>query len=116
MTQNTETKQPSWGDRPWVPHARHFGDLRFEQESELPWPHRQAVTTFANGYGASVIQGRTTYGGPEGLYELAVIRWTEDGFDLVYDTPITNDVKGHLSEEDVTRLLGEIAELPAVPS
>lgn len=65
---------------------------------------------FANGYGASVVRGRLTYGGKDGLYELAVIeRETER---LVYTTPITDDVLGHLSPEDVTRTLGEIAALP----
>lgn len=69
----------------------------------------QARVEFDNGYGASVISGQGAYGGDEGLYELAVLK----SGSLCYDTPITSDVVGHLTPEDVTRLLGEIATLPA---
>jgi len=65
--------------------------------------------TFPNGYGASVIQGPYSYGGSEGLFELAV---TDDKGHLVYDTPITDDVKGWLTEEDADDLLVAIAALP----
>jgi len=63
---------------------------------------------FPNGYEASVVRGDFTYGGARGLYELAVLH---DGA-IVYDTPITNDVLGHLTEGDVTERLNEIAALP----
>ena len=32
---------------------------------------------------------------------------------IVYNTPVTNDVLGHLDEEDVLRHLNEIHALPA---
>jgi len=60
---------------------------------------------FDNGFGASVIRTDYSYGGKDGLYELAVIG--KDG-DITYDTPITNDVIGYLKEEEVTKILGEI--------
>ena len=31
----------------------------------------QKIYSFPNGYGASVIKGKYTYGGPEGLWEIA---------------------------------------------
>lgn len=64
---------------------------------------------FPNGYGASVVIGPYTYGGPDGLYELAVLN-SEGG--LCYSTPITDDVIGHLSVEGVNDLLDKIAALP----
>lgn len=67
-----------------------------------------------NGYGASVVQGPYTYGGPEGKFELAVIKWNSDDvedFDLVYDTPITSDVIGWLEEEEVQTYLKQIDAL-----
>lgn len=40
---------------------------------------------FDNGYGASVIQHRYSYGGPQGLWELAVLARNSKGkYDLCY--------------------------------
>lgn len=63
---------------------------------------------FDNGFGASVIRGQFSHGGLEGLWELAVI-----GLDgcISYETPITDDVEGYLSEADVAALLDSIAAL-----
>ena len=63
--------------------------------------------TFANGYGASVIKGPHTYGGKNGLWELAVLKESS----LCYTTHITDDVLGHLSWEDVENTLDEIQKL-----
>lgn len=73
----------------------------------------QSLYRFDNGYGASVVQGPYTYGGDQGLWELAVIVWDGDDFKLTYDTPITDDVLGHLGEGDVAETLQQIADLPA---
>ena len=70
----------------------------------------QVEYRFPNGYGASVVRGPYTYGGDAGLYELAVLN--PDG-ELAYDTPITNDVLGWLTESDVDDVLGRIADLSA---
>ena len=67
---------------------------------------------FKNGYGASVVRGPGTYGGPAGLWELAVIIGSEEEFELVNDTPITDDVLGHLTLEDVHATLLLISQLP----
>jgi hypothetical protein len=65
----------------------------------------QALIEFENSYGASVVRTPYTYGGGEGLYELAVFK---DG-EIHYDNPIADgDVKGYLTEEDVSNLLAEI--------
>lgn len=63
---------------------------------------------FDNGYGASVID--SGYGSSEGLLELAVTD-AKTGH-IVYDTPITGDVLGWLTPEDVEALLAKIAALP----
>ena len=55
----------------------------------------QARIQLPNGWGASVIRGPYTYGGREGLWELAVT----DDQRIRYDTPITDDVLGWLTEE-----------------
>lgn len=68
----------------------------------------QLVYKFDNGYGASVVKHNFSYGGKKGLYELAVL--DKDG-GLCYDTPITEDVVGHLTMGEVENLLAEISYL-----
>ena len=63
---------------------------------------------FENGFGASVVKHNYSYGGKEGLYELAVL--FED--EIHYDNPIAaGDVRGYLTEEEVTDLLTQIQKL-----
>ena len=63
---------------------------------------------FPNGYGASVVKHDYSNGHEEGLWELAVLG--QDGH-LCYSTPITDDVIGWLTDEDVQRTLDQIAAL-----
>nr|DAL55746.1 MAG TPA_asm: hypothetical protein [Caudoviricetes sp.] len=65
------------------------------------------IFQFENGYGASVIRGPLTYGGAEGLYELAVTHHGE----ITDKTSITADVEGWLNEKEVVELLSKIEEL-----
>ena len=88
--------------------APTFADLKFRFRG-FGFNSIRARIAFPNGYGASVVKGAGSYGADAVLYELAVMR--DDG--LCYSTPITDDVCGYLTEADVTRLLGEIAALPA---
>jgi|694.fasta_scaffold08528_2 hypothetical protein len=67
----------------------------------------QAIIMFENGYGISVVQGDHTYGGSIGLYEIAVL----DKEGLNYDTPITNDVIGYLTEPEVSDYMIKIQKL-----
>ena len=63
---------------------------------------------FDNGYGASVVKHDGSYGGKQGLYEIAVLDSTGD---LCYSTPITDDVVGHATEETVLDTLHRIKML-----
>ena len=63
--------------------------------------------TFPNGYGASIVQGKFTYTDNSDEYELAVMK---EG-SICYDTPLTDDVLGHLDYDDVMETLIEISEL-----
>jgi len=67
----------------------------------------QIVHLFPNGYGASVIKHDMSYGGKRDLWELAVLKNGE----LCYNTSVTSDVLGHLSDEDVEFHLKEIENL-----
>jgi hypothetical protein len=83
-----------------------FNDLEFKQD--MLRGLNAARIKFNNGYGASVVIGPHTYGGEDGLYELAVL---DNNGNLTYETPVTSDVEGYLSEDDVTRLLEQIQNL-----
>lgn len=74
-------------------------------------PGVQKLWRFDNGYGASVVKFPHSYGYDKGLWELAVIKYSEDDFELTYDTPITDDVIGNLSESDVVKILKKIEKL-----
>ena len=69
----------------------------------------QAVVKFANGYGASIISGPMYYSRPECPYEIAVL--DKNGY-LCYDTPVTSDVCGYLTEDDANGILAQIEALP----
>ena len=74
----------------------------------------QKLYRFENGYGASVIKHMGSYGHEDGLWELAVIKWKEgtDEFALCYDTTITSDVVGYLTDDGVEKILLEIEFYP----
>ena len=63
---------------------------------------------FENGYGVSVVSHTYSYGGKKGLYEIAVL---DKNGELTYDTPVTNDVIGYLSETGVTDVMKKVQEL-----
>jgi hypothetical protein len=72
----------------------------------------QALLKFDNGYGASVIQGSMFYTSNSSEFEIAVIKFDDDGsWGLVYDTPITDDVIGHLSVGEAIETLEAIKAL-----
>lgn len=74
----------------------------------------QDIYRFKNGYGASVVFFRGSYGYEAGLLELAVLKFESKDpldFHLVYDTIITNDVIGWLTPADVEKLLKKIERL-----
>ena|GEM_PF-882736 len=85
----------------------------FDGEHPAGMGGQQMILRFPNDYGASIIRFAYSYGGSEGKFELAVIRWHGDNWSLCYDTPITDDVLGYLSPEEVLSTLSEIQALPA---
>lgn len=72
------------------------------------------IYSFPNGWSASVVQHDFSYGSDEGLWELAVGTFDVDtgSFALDYSTPITDDVLGSLTDDDVAATLVLVAALP----
>jgi hypothetical protein len=95
-----------------VRETKNFNVTGFNELEFNPHPMGmggiQAIVQFTNGYGASIVKTPYTYGGSEGLYELAVLG--TDG-SLTYDTPITDDVLGSLDENEVSEILEKIQKL-----
>ena len=82
---------------------KEFKDIQFNEH-----PYSRGVSgrlQFPNGYGISVVRTDYSYGGTDGLYELAVLT---KGGEITYDTPITNDVIGYLTPEEVTEHMKQI--------
>jgi hypothetical protein len=86
-------------------------NMNYEEYLILSKPYQDGLLKrymFNNGYGASVVSHSFSYGGNSGLFELAVL---DKNGELTYDTSITNDVIGHLTQEEVYVLLGKIKNL-----
>jgi hypothetical protein len=66
---------------------------------------------FDNGYGASVIKNWGSYGSRKDQWELAVTKYDGDDWGLCYDTEITDDVLGYLTDDEVRVYLKRIKEL-----
>lgn len=71
------------------------------------------IYKFDNGYGASVVSHFGSYGGKDGLFEVAVLKNGKKGGKqyLCYDTPITSDVVGWLDFAGVADILNKIKAL-----
>lgn len=85
-----------------------FEDLNFELISDPYMNGKRCRMMFENGYGISVVSHTFSYGGKQGLYEIAVL--DSDG-ELTYETPVTSDVIGYLTPEEVTEIMEKIQNL-----
>ena len=63
---------------------------------------------YPNGYGVSVICHDHSYG-----LELAVLKGNKESSSICYDTPITDDVIGHLTIKDLYEICKRIKMLPS---
>jgi len=84
-----------------------LSDLNFETHAAGSEAF-QAIVFFDNGFGASIITGELFYTRSDAPYELAILQGTEDGWKLTYDTEITDDVMGYLTESGVNEVLKKI--------
>ena len=81
----------------------------------------QRLYKFKNGHGASVVKfgwpfvttGEFSWmhDGDATHWELGVIKWTGKSYKLTYDTPITDNVIGHLTKNEVEKILNKIKNL-----
>lgn len=86
-----------------------FSDLEWSSHPAMPGIIAKLI--FPNGFGVSVIKTIYSYGGDEGLYEIAVLY--ANGV-LCYDSGITTDVIGHQSPDDVSSVMKQVQNLKPV--
>jgi hypothetical protein len=88
---------------------KKFEDLEFKKIEGNPFKTGvMSRMMFENGFGVSVVSHTYSYGGKDGLFEVAVL--DVDG-DLTYNTPVTNDVVGYLNPDEVTEIMEEVQNL-----
>jgi hypothetical protein len=91
-------------------------------EAAIDKSHIQVVYRFPNGYGASIVRTKShiPFGRKYSSYtddddwELAVLRFRSDDnrdYNLDYSTPITSDVLGYQSDDEVNAVLEQIGKL-----
>lgn len=87
----------------YVPHSKHFNGFRI-------------LVFFENKYGASIVRygRRGVYHSKtdnEDQFQIAIIKKTNNDIQLVYNTPIMDDVVGRIYIEGVITTLDKIKEL-----
>jgi hypothetical protein len=87
---------------------KKFEDLEFIKLDDGFMKGVQCRMMFENGFGVSVVSHTYSYGGKDGLFEVAVLG--KDG-NLTYDTPVTNDVVGYLNPDEVTEIIEQVQNL-----
>jgi hypothetical protein len=90
---------------------KEFKDLEF---AKTDMGNVVAGLMFENNYGISVVMGPYTKGGLEGKFEIAVLKMPpgKEFSVITYDTPIADDVVGHLTQEQVSEYIAKIEQLP----
>lgn len=87
--------------------------INSERNAYLEYNNFKLNQFYPNGYGVSIIRNKWSYGGADGLYELAVLKGDEKHSSLNYDTPITSDVIGYLTMDEAMDIADKVKELPS---
>jgi len=88
---------------------KKFEDLKFEMLDDAPhMVGKQARLQFDNGFGVSVVSHTFSYGGKDGLFEVAVL---DKNGKLTYETSVTNDVIGYLEPHEVSEIMEQVQSL-----
>ena len=95
---------------------KSFKDIKFKPHSFGEGFH--GLCFFENGYGVSVVRFKSplsktysSYTSNENEWEVAVIYGNEEGWEISYNTHITDDVLGHLTAGEVDWVMFQVQEL-----
>jgi len=88
---------------------KKFEDLEFKKiENNSFQTGVVSRMMFENGFGVSVVSHTYSYGGKDGLFEVAVLDKDDN---LTYETSVTNDVIGYLNPDEVTEIIKQVQSL-----
>jgi len=95
---------------------KSFKDIEFKPHPMGEGHH--GLIFFPNGYGVSVVRYKSpisktfsSYTSNDSEWEVAVITGNKDDWQLCYDTDITDDVLGHLTEGEVDWVMLQVQQL-----
>lgn len=94
-----------------------FCDIQFEQHPAFS-NGICARVTFDNNYGVSIVRFPGSYGHYDGLYECAILMYSDDDWRICHHTQVhrhwnTDDVIGYMSEEQVELLIKDVESIPS---
>jgi hypothetical protein len=93
----------------WTPlNYEGFEQYLIKKSTHKYWGGFQYEFQFDNGFGASVIKHNESYGNIDDLFELGVL---DENGELTYETDITNNVIGWLTNEEVIEYFKAIQSL-----
>lgn len=102
-TRNMNREYKTFYDLQFKPYA----DGRPEVYVVCQRTSRQAIMDFSNGYGVSVLCGKDFYSNGINTFEVGIRR----GDNLTFDTPITDDVIGWQTPEQITEIMKQVQDL-----
>ena len=97
---------------------KSFKDIEFKPHKYGEGLH--GLIFFENGYGVSVVRyknfylnknGYSSYTSNDSEWEVAVIYGNQKNWEISYNTHITDDVLGHLTEGEVDWVMIQVQEL-----
>ena len=96
---------------------KSFKDIEFKTHPMGEGQH--GLIFFPNGYGVSVVRfkrpysdrGYGSYTSNENEWEVAVLYGNENEWDITYNTEITDDVLGYLTEGEVDWVMLQVQQL-----
>ena len=95
---------------------KSFKDIEFKPHSFGEGVH--GLLFFPNGYGVSVVRYKnlisksfSSYTSNDSEWEVAIIYGNKKDWEISYNTHITNDVLGHLTEGEVDWVMIQVQEL-----
>lgn len=92
--------------------VHHFQEYLKEVDYAFNGIYTRYVFIFENGYGASVIDPPLKSGR---VWEIAILKNDGNGkYNICYDSGITEDVIGYLSDDQVNEYLGMIKNLQQI--